>query len=491
MSEINYKDLKNYLKDRKKEPFAPAYLVYGEEYLYKRAFGELLDAMVPVSKRSLNYEPVDGADCDIFDVIERLNTFSFFSGTTVVALHDARIFHSKEDSSKILERAKAAYDQKDMEKAAKSLASLLALMNFSFKDIKGENIREVLKIGTDGFGGDDWLDEVAGYCIDEGVSLPVVEDNAKVLQRAIEKGFPKGNHLIITTDLADKRRGLFKAIKKNGVIIDCSVPKGDRKADKDAQKAVLYETMNAILAQNRKRMDTGAYHVLYEMTGFDLRTFSGNLEKLVNFVGDRESITLDDVKSVLKRTRQDPLYELTGAIADKNREEALFYMDSLLQGEFHPLQILAAITNQIRKLLLVKGFAESSQGDVRYAGVQFNYFKTNIMPAILEYDKLILNQLEEWKSLLSENKDGSGKAGKKSRNVTDLVIVKNPNNPYPVYLMLLKSERFTKEELVDALECLNRADLKLKTSAQTHKLVLEEAVIHICRRGRWAMGDRR
>ncbi|MBW2011004.1 MAG: hypothetical protein JRG68_00380 [Deltaproteobacteria bacterium] len=483
MPEINYKDLKNYLNDQQNEPFSPVYLVYGEEYLYKRVFEELLDAMVPVSKRSLNYEPVDGTETDVYDLIERLNTFSFFSGTKVVALHDSRIFYSKQDATKILEKAKAAYDQKDMKKAAKFLAALLALMSVSFKDMGNQNIRDILKMDADGFSDGKWLDEVVTYCIDEGFSPPVAEDHAKVLQKAVEKGFPKGNHLIITTDMADKRRGLFKAIKKTGVIIDCSVPKGDRKVDKDAQRTVLCETMNTILSQNQKQMDNSAYTAMYEMTGFDLRTFSGNLEKLVNFVGDREIITLDDVNAVLKRTKKDPIYELTGAISDRNMEDALFYLNSLLNSDFYPLQILAAMTNQIRKLLVVKGFAESSQENDSYATVRFNHFKTDIMPAMLAYDRHILNQWEEWENILSENRDGSGKTREKKKKTTDLVIVKNPNNPYPVYLMLRKSEGFTKDELVDALECLNKADRKLKTSAQSHKLILEEVIIHICRSG--------
>ena len=44
------------------------------------------------------------------------------------------------------------------------------------------------------------------------------------------------------------------------------------------------------------------------MTGFDLRTFINNLEKLIAYTGERKNITKDDVKSVLERTRIDPIY---------------------------------------------------------------------------------------------------------------------------------------------------------------------------------------
>jgi len=46
--------------------------------------------------------------------------------------------------------------------------------------------------------------------------------------------------------------------------------------------------------------------------------------------------------------------------------------------------------------------------------------------------------------------------------------------------MLQKSDRFTKNELIYALECLSEADLRLKKTGQNPKLVLENALIKIC-----------
>ncbi len=259
-------------------------------------------------------------------------------------------------------------------------------------------------------------------------------------------------------------------------------------ADKKEQEVVLKERMKAILGQNKKKMDRDAYLAMYEMTGFDLRTFSNNLEKLVNYVGPRENITIKDVESVLRRTKQDPIYELTNAVSDRNIEDALFFMNSLLSSGFFSLQILGAIINQIRKVFLAKGFTESSQGKSWNARVSYQQFQNKIMPEIQGYDKELLNQLEEWENMLSKKDknadDRKKKGGKKKKQVaTDLLIAKNPRSPYPVYLMLLKSEKFTKEELLDAIECLSQADLKLKTTGQNPKLVLERVLFRICRPG--------
>jgi DNA polymerase-3 subunit delta len=70
---------------------------------------------------------------------------------------------------------------------------------------------------------------------------------------------------------------------------------------------------------------------------------------------------------------------------------------------------------------------------------------------------------------------------KKAKVKTDLAVVKSANNPYPVYQMFLKSDRFSVEELLTAFEHLSRADLRIKTGSENKKLILEELVFNICR----------
>ena len=109
------------------------------------------------------------------------------------------------------------------------------------------------------------------------------------------------------------------------------------------------------------------------------------------------------------------------------------------------------------------------------------------MPAIIEHDADLLNQIAEWENLNAKDADSeagkSKKKGtkKKSAWATDLLIVKNPNNPYPVYQLLLKSDKFTKETLILAFEALSEADRRLKSTGQNPKLILEDAILKICR----------
>ncbi|RZB35437.1 MAG: DNA polymerase III subunit delta [Desulfobacteraceae bacterium Eth-SRB2] len=486
MTEINYRELNNYLKNRKAGDFAPVYLIYGQELLYKNSLEVLVRALIPASQRSLGYEPVEGTNENIKQAIERSNTYSLLSGTKVVAICDSKIFYSKQDHGRLLEKAKQAYDANDIKKAATYLLSLLSLLNLSYDDVSKANRTKTIKLDIDRLGDDQWIDKTVTFCIENSLAIASQEDNAALLQNAVEKGFPKGNHLIITTDMADKRRKLFKTIREQGVIIDCSVPTGDRRADRIAQEAVLSESMNEILGQYGKRMDKNAYLALYEMTGFDLRTFSNNLQKLISYVGDRKNITTDDVESVLKRTKKDPIYDLTNAVSERNMEKSLFFLDTLLADNLHPLQVLAAITNQIRRLLLVKDFVKNPHGREWHGVIPFHEFKSRIMPAIQAYDADLLGQRETWDRMLSkhtgkDNQPSKTKGKKKKpRPVTDLVIAKNPKNPYPVYQMLLKSERFATDELIYIFELLSQTDLSLKSTRQNPKLLLGKLILFIC-----------
>lgn len=332
MPTINYKDIKKHLEERGDDPIAPVYLIFGEDMLIKNCFDEVLNALIPASKRSINYDPLDGTHENIHAVIERVNTFSLLPGAKVTALRDSRIFYARQDKDRILDNAKAAYEDDNIKKAAGYLLSLMGFLNLSFEDIDKPVREKSLGRGNAAGADDAWLDEIIAYCREKGLPVPAARDDSRILQQAVEKGFPPNNHLIITTDMVDKRRGLFKTLTSKGVVVDCSVPKGDRRADRIVKESVLVEKMNSILGADKKTMNQATYMALYEMTGFDLRTFANNLEKLISYVGDREEITIEDVQSALQRTKTDPIYELTNALADRSSDRSLFFLTSLLSS---------------------------------------------------------------------------------------------------------------------------------------------------------------
>jgi DNA polymerase-3 subunit delta len=358
-------------------------------------------------------------------------------------------------------------------------------LKLTYEDLADKADRnERLKYDPGVFGDDLWLEKIIDYCMDNRLMIPPGLDNADILQQAIENGFPGGNHLVITTDMVDKRRTLYKCILKVGTVVNCFVPKGERRADKTAQKEVLNDQLRTFLARVGKTIKKEASGCLVEMTGFDLRTFTSNLEKLVSYVGDRTEINVDDVEKVLERTKKDPLYELTNSVAERDIPRAIFFLDSLLSDNFHPLQMLAAITNQVRKLLIIRDFMKSPHGG-SWQGPQTSYqrFRDAVMPDMQAYDRDILNRLSDWEKMtVAAESNETGKPSKrKDKTQSDLGIVKNPQNPYPVFQLAQNAQGFSLSELQAAMETLCDADLQMKSTPKNPRLILEKVIFTICR----------
>jgi len=490
MTEIHYTSVKDYLDDLGKEKarksFAPVYLVYGEELLYKTVLETLTREMLSASQKKLNYDPFEGIHESIPIALERVNTFSLLSETKVVALLDAKIFHSKQNESIRLEKAKEAYDQQDMKKAAHYFLGVLASMQLALDDLQKTDTLNMLALKSGDEADGSWIENLISHCREYPQAFFPEQDYVQILEASIEKGFPRNNHLIITTEIVDKRRRLYQIIKEKGVIIDCLVPRGERRADKDAQEAVLAERLKMMLTQSKKRMSREASAALFEMTGFDLRTFSNNVEKLIHYVGDRDEINVEDISSILERTKQDPIYELTNALSDRSAESALFFLHSLLSEDTHPLQALAAITNAVRKLMAVKAFVDSPAGKIWRADCPYNRFQKEVMPAVQAFDRQLAEQLAEWENSWHQSKkdpDEKSKSigkSKKPQFSSDLIIAKNTNNPYPVFQTFKKSDKFTQSDLIHAIKYLADADRRMKSTGQDSKLVLENTILRIC-----------
>ena len=147
MSIITYKDLNKYIADRGTDPFLPVYLIYGEELLTQGAFDELVNALIPASKRSINYEPLDGTQANVHEVIERVNTFSLLPGTKVIALRDSRIFYAGQDKDRLLDNARQAFEEDKIKKASGYLLSIMGLLKLSFDDVDPANRPKILGSG--------------------------------------------------------------------------------------------------------------------------------------------------------------------------------------------------------------------------------------------------------------------------------------------------------------------------------------------------------
>ena len=294
----------------------------------------------------------------------------------------------------------------------------------------------------------------------------------------IEKGFPENHFLILTADSIDKRKKIFKTIGAKGLIIDCTVAKGARKADIKEQNEVLRQIADETCARLGKQLQARAFHMLADLTGFDPRLLSRNIEKLAAYSGSRKIITCEHVQAVIKRDKKDPIFTLTNALMEKNLGQSLFYLDSLFKEGFHPLQILKAMENLFRRLVMFKCFSaefmENHQG-FNLAGINYNSFTKLVLPEIVKFDARLSEPEPE-----SENLKNT-KAKKTVAN--DLLLAPNPKNAYPVFQVFNKSRNFSLTELNHALIFLSDLDFRMKSSSFDERTQIETFIMNLCTKG--------
>jgi DNA polymerase-3 subunit delta len=478
MSEIEYNQFAAFLEKGQGASLPAVYLIHGQEMLVEQSTRQLSTRLLDGASVQMCREKVDGAIENLPDVLERLNTYALLSGPKIVIFTEAKLFEGKAQHQQIVDRVADAWDGNDLTQAAKQFLSLCGRLEVDLDGaVRGHEDHEALKSLRVRLGSDA-IEKLVAQCQSKGWRPAAASDQAAVLQRAIERGFPEGHYLIVTVHTkVPKNLKLYKAFRDHGAVIDCNIPMGERRADKTAQEAVLRHTLDELLAAAGKKMSPGAFQYLCRFTGFDPRTFAQNVEKLVDYAGKREAITEEDIQAAIKRTKTDPVFDLTNAVADRNLAQSLFYTQALLDAKWHPLQILSALANQMRKLLVAKSFASGTYGKSWVAGMGYPQFQNSVMPAIEAHDKHYRDKVAGWQET-SCQAPVKGRGNKKG--ATDVVVAANPKNPYPVYQTLLKSNNFSLQELIASLQTLNQADLGLKSSAQDHALILKKAIMEIC-----------
>ena len=474
MTEIAHTSLKDFLGKTAPDGCPQVWMIHGLEALVEKAVAEVRQHLLGDNDKGLCSQTIDGFAQNVPTLLAELNTFALLADTKVVVFNDAKLFEGRASQQKLVGQIETAWEEQQAERAAKTLVSLCEKLEVAVERVPhfhGEYPElETLYQSL----GKEVLGQLVALCVSQGWTADGAEGQLQTLQLAVEKGFPQGHFLLIgVNSKVPKNLKFSKTVQTHGVAVDCSVPMGERRADKDVQQAVLRQAMEEILSRNGKRLAPRLFGELVALTGFDVRVFCQNLEKLVTYVGEREEIVAGDIHALLRRTKSDPLFQLTGAVADRNGSQALFFAQSLLADQWHALQLLAAIANQIRKLLIAKDFTTSSFGRDWDAGLPYSQFQRQVMPAVQAYDEHIASQVIPWPA-----KKGQQKA--KQDTSADMRLAPNPKNAFPVFQTLLKSAKFTREELIAALYLLNDADVRLKSTGQDPTIIIKKLIMDIC-----------
>lgn len=110
-----------------------------------------------------------------------------------------------------------------------------------------------------------------------------------------------------------------------------------------------------------KKIEKDAVRTLQDSIGTDLAEVASEIEKLLTYVGDKETISASDVRTVVGVSRTHTVFQLIDSIGEKNRGNSLLILNTLILSGEKPGGMIFWLTNHLERLILTKEF-RSGQG---------------------------------------------------------------------------------------------------------------------------------
>lgn len=431
-----------------RDGIAKVYLLVGERFLCRQAAARVCKALL-ASGGVLH--AIDGDQEDFVTTIGKLRSFSLLPGRQVYQVSDTRLFISKKVAPALWSRAAGARNDNDLAKAGKYLGAMLAAAGLDAGDPDNDPGALSAARWKKLFGfalppGDlSWTKGIPATAAGEGKESVAAGpgDPSLLLEKALESGLPGPNVLVLLAEDVDRRKRLYKLLKDQYVVVDLSVDQGSGAQAQKAQKSVLRELIDKTLVDFNKTMAPGVADLLLERVGFHPVAAVTETGKLALFAGTRKQINRDDLDALVGRTRQEVLFELTGALGKRNLERALLVAGRLQENGIHPLAVVATLRNYARTLLLFRVLQQQPQFEYGRS-VSFAVFQRQCLPR--------LKERQVWQKELS-------------------------GHPYAVYMQFQTAAAFSPAVLKNWLQLLLGAELRLKGSPLVPATVIRHLII--------------
>lgn len=165
-------------------------------------------------------------------------------------------------------------------------------------------------------------------------------------------GMPETTYFIFTENEVDKRSRLYKAVKAKGYIAELGVQ----------DENTLRRWVQGLVKKENKQMASGDIAYFLNKVGTDMENITKEMEKLVCYAADRNTLTREDVDAVCVTQITSHIFEMVNAVADKNQRKALDLYYELLALKEPPMRILFLLIREYRLLFQVKALLSQGYG---------------------------------------------------------------------------------------------------------------------------------
>ena len=158
------------------------------------------------------------------------------------------------------------------------------------------------------------------------------------------ENMPSYTCLILVESDIDKRLKLVNAIKKYGLVVELEYQK-----PADLVKWVIKAFRNY-----NKSIEQMPASYLVENSEYSMTELLNEIEKIINFVGEKSQIIIDDIEMVCSKTIKSRIFDLTDAISERNMSKALTLLSDMAALKEPMQKVLFMIIRQIRMLYRIK-----------------------------------------------------------------------------------------------------------------------------------------
>ncbi len=169
---------------------------------------------------------------------------------------------------------------------------------------------------------------------------------------------PETTSFLFVEEGIDKRSKMYKTLVKFGSAVEF----GEQKDD------VLSRWVVGRLRKEGKEITQAAYRLFIEKTGTDMENIDHEMEKLICYCMDKETVTPEDVEAVTTEQIQNKVFDMVDAIASHQQKKALDLYYDLLALKEPAMRIMYLVTRQFHLLLTVKAMTNQGFGNKDIAG---------------------------------------------------------------------------------------------------------------------------
>jgi len=256
--------------------------------------------------------------------------------------------------------------------------------------------------------------------------------------------------LVISAGKVDKRKVFYKAVDQTGDTEAHLSWTPDSRTWHGEAEALARQTLQA----QSRRIGAEALAALVDTVGPNRPQLVQELEKLFLHAGERDTITLEDVQSVVTRNKQSRAFALGDALGDRDLPRLVRTLDEELwelqvDRKKSEIGLLYGLITKVRMMI----FVEELQREKLLEGAQdYGRFKAQL-------DRIPSDRLPQ------------------DRRFNPLAM-----NPYPLYRAMQQARHYTIEELIQAMDKLLDCNQQLIFSGLEGGLVLQQTLVQIVSR---------